>query len=149
MIHRVFAAVATTLLMVSSSAIAGDDPIHERHELMENTGKAAKPVGQMLKGEAPFDAARLMESLQTFEGVAAEFGGLFPAGSESGGDTKADPAIWEDREGFEAALLKWQDAVAAAIDAQPADVDAAKAAMNPVFGACKGCHDNYRIPDDD
>jgi len=148
MIHRVFAAVATTLLMISSSAIAGDNPIDERHELMEKTGKAAKPVGQMLKGEAPFDAATLLTSLKTFESVGSKFGSLFPAGSESG-DTKADPAIWEDREGFEAALAKWQDAVAAAIAAQPADVDQAKAAMNPVFGACKGCHDNYRIPDED
>ena len=85
MFHRVSAAVAATLLIISSLAIASDNPIDERHELMEKTGKAAKPVGQMLKGEAPFDAAKLMESLQTFEGVSAKFGSLFPAGSETGG----------------------------------------------------------------
>ena len=94
------------------------------------------------------DAAVVMASLETFSDVAGSFGELFPAGSENGKDSKAAPAIWEDRAGFDDALAKWQDAVAAAIDAAPATVEDTKAALGPVFNACKGCHDSYRLEDD-
>ena len=43
-------------LAFTTPLLAGDDPIHERHELMEGVGDAAKPIGQMLKGEREFDA---------------------------------------------------------------------------------------------
>ena len=35
-------------LAFTTPLLAGDDPIHERHELMEGVGDAAKPIGQML-----------------------------------------------------------------------------------------------------
>jgi cytochrome c556 len=126
---------------------AGESPQHERHELMESVGKAAKPIGKMLKGENDFDAAVVMTSLNTFQDVASKFGGLFPPGSETGEDTEAAPAIWEDRAGFDQALANWTDAVAAAIDANPQSLEAMKPVVGPVFKSCKGCHDTYRIED--
>lgn len=131
----------------SDTAVDVDDPRHERHELMENVGKAAKPVGKMLKGEAEYDAAVVMASLQTWHDVSTRFGDLFPEGSNTGMDTEAAPAIWEDRAGFEEALGKWRAAVLAAQAAAPATLDAAKSTVGPVFQACKGCHDTYRIED--
>ncbi|NNF41127.1 MAG: cytochrome c [Woeseiaceae bacterium] len=124
-----------------------DDPRHERHELMEGVRDAAKPVGAMLKGEREYDADVVMASLQTWHDASMKFGGLFPEGSESGMDTEAAPAIWEDREGFEAALLKWREAVEAAQAARPMTLEAAKPTVGPVFQTCKGCHDTYRIED--
>jgi cytochrome c556 len=135
-------------LAVASSVFADDDPRHERHELMESVRDAAKPVGMMLRGEAEFDSELLMQSLQVWKEAGAIFGGLFPEGSETGMDTEAAPAIWEDREGFEAALAKWQGAVDTAIEASPETLEAAKPVVGPVFQACKGCHDNYRISDE-
>ncbi|MDH3351768.1 MAG: cytochrome c, partial [Gammaproteobacteria bacterium] len=136
--------VAVTLAY-ASLAIAGDDPRHVRHELMESVGKAAKPVGNMLKGERDFDAEVLMSSLRTFEDAAGRFGDLFPDDSRTGEDTEAAPAIWEDRAGFEEALARWQTAVADAIAAQPDTLDAARPVAEPVFQACKACHESYRI----
>ena len=128
---------------------ADEDPRERRHELMEEkVGGAAKPVGNMLKGEAEFDAGVLMTSLRTFHDVSGEFGELFPPGSEGGPDSRAAPAIWEDRAGFDAALGKWRDAVEAALAAEPDSLDAARPAVGPVFDACKNCHDNYRLEDD-
>jgi cytochrome c556 len=109
--------IATVALTFTSPLIAGDDPLHERHELMEGVGDAAKPIGQMLKGEQDFDAA-------------------------------AAPAIWEDRAGFDKALATWSDAVDAAIAANPQTVEETKTVAGPVFNACKGCHDDYRIEDE-
>jgi cytochrome c556 len=124
-----------------------DDPRHVRHELMEDVGKAAKPVGKMLKGETEYDAAIIMASLQTWHDVSLQIGDLFPEGSETGMDTEAAPAIWEDRAGFDEAISKWRSAVEAAQAAAPATLEAAKTTVGPIFQTCKGCHDNYRIED--
>ena len=140
--------VTAVALAFTSPLYAGDDPVHERHELMEGVGDAAKPIGQMLKGERDFDAAVVMTSFQTFDEAAAEFGDLFPPGSEDGEGTEAAPAIWEDRAGFEEALAAWADAVDAAIAANPQTLEDTKPGAVEIFKTCKGCHDNYRIEDE-
>lgn len=132
-------------ISATSIAIAGDDPAHERHELMEGVRDAAKPVGAMLKGEKEFDADTLQRSLTTFAKASEKLGDLVPEGSEGG---EAAPAIWEDADGFAAAIQEWSDAISAAVDANPQSLDAAKPVVGPVFGACKNCHDSYRIEED-
>ena len=136
------------LSLAAPLAIAEDDPIHERHELMESVGDAAKPVGAMLRGQSEFDAGVLMESLKVWKKVGGKFGDLFPEGTETGGGTEAAPAIWEDREGFNAALAEWREAVDAAIEANPDSLEAAKPVAGKVFNTCKNCHDTYRIEDE-
>ncbi len=140
--------LAAIALAVTSPLLAGEDPVHERHEMMEGVGDAAKPIGEMLKGERDFDAGLVMTSLETFDNAAGRFGELFPPGSETGEGTEAAPAIWEDRAGFEKALATWGEAVDAAIAANPQTLEETKAAAGPVFNACKGCHDDYRIEED-
>ena len=77
--------------------------------------------------------------------TSEKFGDMFPEGSEGG---RAAAAIWEDREGFNAAMKKWQEATAAAIEAAPQTLDEAKGTVGPVFGTCKNCHDTYRVEED-
>ncbi|MDJ0939500.1 MAG: cytochrome c [Woeseiaceae bacterium] len=135
-------------LAFSAHAIADDDPRIERQDLMKSVREAAKPVGQMMRGDMDFDADTLMSSLETWLDVSTKFGGLFPPGSESGEETEAAPAIWTDREGFDKALAEWQTATQAAIDAKPASLEEARPIVGPVFNTCKGCHDNYRIEEE-
>lgn len=138
----------TLATAVASIAIAGDDdPRHARHELMEGVGDAAKPVGKMFKGEREYDAKVVMASLQTWHDASMQFGDLFPEGSETGMDTEAAPAIWEDRAGFDEAIVAWREAVEAAQTAAPMTLEDAKPIVGEVFQTCKGCHDNYRIED--
>lgn len=141
-----FAAVSLALTTI---ALAGDDPRHERHELMESVGDAAKPIGQMFKGERDYDAAIVMTSLETWHDVSTKFGDLFPPGSDTGEGTEAAPAIWEDREGFETALAEWRSATQNAIEAAPQTLEAAKPIVGQVFNTCKNCHDTYRIEDEE
>ena len=117
----------------------------ERHELMEGVRDAAKPLGGMLKGEVEFDAAVAMESLTVWANAAATMGDLFPEGSQGG---EAAPAIWEDPDGFNAAIAKWGADTAAAIEAAPATLDDAKPVIGKAFENCKACHDTYRIEKD-
>jgi len=141
-LRHLFLALA---ISATSIAIAGDDPARERHEMMEGVRDAAKPVGAMLKGEKEFDADTLQRSLATFAKASEKLGDLVPEGSEGG---EAAPAIWEDPDGFAAAIQEWSDAINAAVDANPQSLDAAKPVVGPVFGACKNCHDTYRIEKD-
>lgn len=141
-------AFLVTAVAVTALPAAGDTPQHERHELMEHNGHAAKAVGKMLKGETAFDAKVLMQSLHTFLDTSNKLGDLFPPGSETGEKTRAAPAIWEDRQGFKDAIAMLHKASEDAIAVNPGTLDEAKAAMGPVFHSCKNCHDTYRLPED-
>jgi cytochrome c556 len=132
---------------VSALAVAEDDPRHARHELMEEVGDAAKPVGQMLRGNAEFDAGVLTSSLETFVEASKTFGGLFPEGSDSG-KTRAAPAIWEDRAGFDKALADFGAAAEAALAANPGSLEEAKPVVGPVFNTCRSCHEGYRLEEE-
>ena len=144
-VRVLFLLLATAFMPIAS---AGDDPVHERHELMEDVGDAAKPVGKMLKGELDYDMEVVMASLQTWHDTSMTFGDLFPEGSDTGAGTEAAPAIWEDRAGFDEALDKFRVATEAALAASPETVEAAKPVIGPIFQTCKGCHDDYRIEDE-
>lgn len=135
-------------LLISSIALAGPSPIEERQDLMEGARDAAKVIGGMLKQERAFDAGEAMQSLQVWQKTAAEVGGLFPEGSGTGFDTEAKVTIWSDRDGFEEKLSEFASSVDTAIAANPDNLEALKAAASPVFQACKGCHEGYRVEKD-
>lgn len=139
--------VSVSLLVFAPLAMAGDSPQEQRHELMEGVKGAAKDIGGMLKGEAPFDAAVANAGLNTWADAANVFGDMFPAGSETGFDTEARATIWSDRDGFNAQLALFAEKTEAAVTANPQDLDALKAAAGPVFKVCKSCHEEYRVDD--
>lgn len=143
-------ATALTLALAGSMpwALADDDPVKERHELMETMGDAAKVVGGTLKGEIEFDAAAVMDSFNTMHHVGTHVGGLFPEGSYVGGEDRAKETVWTDRAEFDALLAEFNAAVEAAILANPQDVDALKQVAPDIFDNCKACHEDYRIPGD-
>lgn len=145
--RKTSASILTSIAVcLALAASASDDPADTRHKLMdEHVRGAAKPIGAMFNGEADYEWAVVLKSLETFAMAADTFGDMFPEGSEGG---RAAAAIWTDREGFDAAMKKWAKATAAAIEAAPATLDEAKGTVGPVFGTCKNCHDTYRIEED-
>ncbi|MAY27786.1 MAG: cytochrome C554 [Aurantimonas sp.] len=124
------------------------EPIEARQALMEDNGDSAKAGGAMLKGEAPFDAAKVAAIFTEMHDVAMKFGDYFPEDSKTGNDTEAAPAIWEKPDEFEAALVKFQEDTQAAIDAAPQDMESFKQAFGMVTQNCKGCHEEFRIDKD-
>ena len=137
------------LAIPGMAAWAGDSPQERRHHLMEDAKEAAKPVALMLREEQEFDAAIAMASFETWRNVAAQFGDLFPEGSDTGYDTEARDTIWTDREGFDSVLAAWSEAIDAAIAAQPQSLDALQPVAGDIFKQCKACHDEYRIEKED
>ncbi|HEX2943916.1 MAG TPA: cytochrome c [Rhodopila sp.] len=70
---------------------------------------------------------------------------LFPAGSDKGENTKALPAIWNDRAGFDKAAEALQQAALKLVDAVKAGDSAAVAADTKTLGeACGTCHRHYK-----
>lgn len=149
MIRTSMMVFALALLLFIPQTQASESVQEQRHELMESAKDAAKPIGGMLKGEVEFDAAVVMESLGTWEHVAATAGDLFPEGSDTGYDTKAKSTVWTDRAGFDQKLNDFSVAVSNAVIAAPQNVEELKEAVGPVFQSCKGCHEDYRVEDED
>ena len=124
-------------------ARAADNPAHQRHEAMETVQESFKPLRAIAVKEAPFDAAVVKKNATTILEKLKEAHGLFPEGS-GGGDTRAKAEIWTDRAGFDKAM---QDAQAAATAMAAVTEEAAyMPAMKTLGGACKACHDKYRLP---
>jgi len=107
-------------------AVAAEDPIAARQALMSANGAAGAVAGAMLKDELPYSPVVAKSVIATVNGTAHAVGDLFTE-----------------------ALVTFQEAAAAASDASgkdgPADKAAFGAAMKPVFDACQGCHEDYRV----
>jgi cytochrome c556 len=126
-------------------AVAQQDPIAARRALMKANGDQAKAGAAMMKGEAPFDLGKVKQIFAAFEEAAVKAPSLFPDNSKTGGDTAADPKIWENMDDFKARFAKLgadaKDAVA-----KVTDLDSFKAAFGSIGkNDCGGCHEKYRI----
>ena len=105
MIRTVFAVAAIALGV--SVAIAQQDPIAARKALMKANGDQAKIGAAMMKGEAPFDLDAAHKIFAAWEDAAAKMPALFPDNSMSGGETAADPKIWENMDDLKARFAKF------------------------------------------
>ena len=126
-------------------AIAADEPQVVRQEMMKKVGGATGAMAKMVKGEVDFDAAAALAALTTISEVAGTIGGYFPAGSETGMETEAAPAIWTDMDGFTAKLAALKTDADAGVAAAPADLDGLKAVFGPLTKNCGACHETYRL----
>jgi cytochrome c556 len=136
-------------LALATSAFAADDPIATRQALMDNNGAAAGLAGGVMKDEVAYSPVVGKAVIEAFSATAHAVGSFFPEGSADPARSKASPKIWEDAAGFQAALEKFGTDVAAAREAAgkdgPADKAAFAAAVQPVLGNCKSCHEAYRL----
>jgi cytochrome c556 len=128
----------------ATAALAQSDVIAQRKALMKDTAKRFGEVGKMLKGESPFDLAKVQAALKQAETAGKQAPALFPDNSKTGGDTEALPKVWETKSDFDARFAKL---AADAADAAGKITDEAsfKANIQPVMKNCGGCHESYRV----
>lgn len=139
-------------LMLSLKAVAHLDdkePMQSyRQSYFALMGMNFGPIGAMLKGEMPWDLARL----QMFANDMATLSSLdvsraFPPGSEEG-TTRAKPEIWDNTDDFESKLTDLQSAVDQLQNAaNGGDKQAIAQAVQATGKACKACHDEYKSKD--
>ena len=114
--HR-FVLACAFVAVAATSVVAQSDVIKERQQVMKGIGNATKEPGGMLKGEVPFNLAKVQAALATYPRAPRRCRVLFPENSKTGGDTAAAPAIWSDMNGFKAAFAKFDaDATKAAAE---------------------------------
>ena len=76
---------------------------------------------------------------------AALIPSLFPAGTQTGNNTKALPEIWSDSAGFQKAAMALGAAATELADAaKSGDADAVAVKIKAVGEACGACHKAYR-----
>lgn len=138
------AAGVLALPLLSSSASAQNDPIATRKAVMKSVGGAMRDPGQMMRGQAPFDLAKVKASLETFVETSGKMSALYPKGSETGGETTASPKIWEAKADFDARLVKFGADAKEAL-ASITDEASFKANFPKVGQNCGSCHEIYRI----
>jgi cytochrome c556 len=121
----------------------------DRHNNFKQQGAAFKAILDEVKKDAP-DKAVIATNAAKLKGLAAQLPTWFVKGSgpESGYKTDAKAEAWSDAAGFAAAANRLQTETAKLDQlAQAGDIDAVKAQARAVGGACKNCHDKYRVPD--
>lgn len=134
--------MALSMLAAATAAFAQSDPIAARKALMKAQDDQARIAVRMMRGDAPFDPAKADAVFKAFADTTERFGALFPDNSKTG-DTKAGPAIWTDRDGFNAAIAKFTKDVNDN-RAKTKTLDDFKVAIGAVGSNCGSCHDKYR-----
>jgi cytochrome c556 len=132
-------AVCTTFVMAQNAAV-----IDQRKQTMKALGGAMKNPTAMVKGEAPFDLAKVQDSLKTIQESAAKAKGLFPDDSKTG-ETDALPIAFTDKADLMAKFDKLA-ADAKAVSAAIKDEASLKAEWAKIGANCGGCHKVYRKP---
>jgi cytochrome c556 len=124
--------------------------MHERHEGMEDIGKAMKAAGRTMQSGSP-DLEVLKKSAATINSLAPKASGWFPAGTgPDAGKTHALPAVWEKPDEFSARMRDMQAAAPAFhAAAQSGDMNRIKPAMATLGKSCKACHDTFREEEHD
>jgi cytochrome c556 len=132
---------AGALSLGITAAIAQANVIEQRQDLMKQFGAATRTTSGMLRGEAPFDLAKVQGALRTYSN-AKELPHLFPENSKSG-KTAALPVIWENKAEFDALASKMDKDVQTAL-ASIKDEATFKTEAPKVLQNCGACHNKFR-----
>jgi len=141
MIIRIVLA-ATVAAFAATAVIAQGDPIAARKGLMKLNNDHARNTTRMVRGDDPFDAAKVDAAFAQWADTASKFDALFPDSSKTG-DTRASPAIWEKRDQYRAAVAQFAKDVAENRD-KAKTLDGLKAVMPVVGKNCSDCHETFR-----
>nr|CAD6611955.1 cytochrome C556 [Rhizobium sp. Khangiran2] len=136
--------IAAAVCLGLSPALAQEEPQVVRQELMKEIGQSVGAMGAIAKGEKPYDAAVVEQSLTVIGTNIQAFPDHFPAGTESGHETEALPAVWEKPEEFRASAKKLHAEAQAQLASLPADQAAVGAAMRNLGAICSDCHETFR-----
>jgi cytochrome c556 len=149
---RTAAACGLGVALLAGAALAADagaDAVKARQQNFKQLGGAFKVIFDELKKPDP-DKAAIAAAATKMNTLASQEQTWFPKGSgpEAGVKTGAKPEIWSDSAGFAAAVQKLQGETAKLQQvAAGGDIDAIKAQAGATGGACKNCHDKFRVPD--
>jgi cytochrome c556 len=143
LLRTALAALAVGLSV--GTVIAQQDPVTVRENLMKENNNHAKTMVQMIRGQKPYDATAVDAAFAQWADTAQKFAALFPDDAKTGGDNRAAPKIWENKQDFEAKVVAFGKVVTENRDKAKASLDGLKAAIPAVGKECDNCHEDYRL----
>jgi cytochrome c556 len=145
--QKTSAAILTAMIVVSATGavIAQTDPIATRQLLMKENNNNAIAIVRMMRGLAPFDAAKIDAAFAQWADTAQKLPGLFPETSKTGQKTRAASKIWVTKADFDARAAAFGKAVAENRNKAKTSLDGLRAAIPAVANACDACHKDYRL----
>jgi cytochrome c556 len=131
---------------MSDEEKAAAQAIDLRESLMKLTAWNMGPIGGMLRGNVPFDAATVEKNATRISALAPMIVPMFAMDTRAYDlDTEALDRVWTEQTDFaEKAGDLEAAAMAAAEAAAGGDEAATRQAMIGIGQACGGCHDDYR-----
>lgn len=124
-----------------------EEVVEYRQSVYTIIGWNFKPIGAMVKGEVPFDAAavaRHAEYVEMMSKVAIE-GFRKGSGPDAVKNTEAKPEIWTKWSEFETKMNGFQQESTKLVQvAKTGDEKAIKAQFGKTAETCKACHKEFR-----
>ena len=149
LIKHIVKNIGISLLLISSifvnfnanSEQSAQEIIKERKALFSKNYKIAKKV-QSLSSSGDFDQAKeLMTKMsKNYETLL----GLFPDNSKEGYKTGSLPAIWEDKDNFNALMSKSSNDMIKLASVIETSEDTKSIIGQLMWSNCKACHSKYR-----
>ena len=107
------------------------------------------PIAAMAKDRIPFDAEQVAMRAERIRVMSTMIEEAFKRDTRGADlDTRAKDEIWDNYTDFVAKSQRLGDAAAALSVAAAEGAEPAKEAFKTMAGACKACHDDYRLDDD-
>ena len=147
MTRLLFAAVVglATALPAAAQFQKPEDAIKYRQSAMFLMNTHLGRLNAMAQGRVAFDAKAAASDAAVVSTLSMIPFAAYPAGSDKGAPNRAKPEVWSDGAKFKAAGEKMQaEVVKLDAAARSGNLDALKAAVGAVGGACKACHDDFR-----
>ena len=140
------AAFTAVIVVAATGAVIGQtDPIATRQSLMKENNNNAIAIVRMMRGMAPFDAAKVDAAFAQWADTAQKLPGLFPVSSKTGQKTRAASKIWLTKADFDAKAAAFGNAVAENRNKAKTSLEGLRAAIPAVANACDACHKDYRL----
>lgn len=147
------------VILTAVPAAADDDvpfgaEIHARQAFMDLYGFNIGILGAMARGKMPYDAEMATIAANNLS-LANQMDNraMWPPGSDAGaeglaGHTRAKAEAWAEGSDIGEKAQALTEAVAAMSANAGNGLDALRANMRGLGGACQGCHESYRVPED-
>jgi cytochrome c556 len=151
--HRKLLSLIMALALTAGMSIQAaadttpEDAYDYRDAIMESMRGHIRAASMTVRGLVE-DNGQLVDHARGMANNAREFDNIFPEGSNVG-ESEALPVIWEEPEEFAAAIEKVKQASAAFVEAaESGDAERIGGAFRELGGACRGCHDRFRVAHD-
>lgn len=145
------AGLVTATVIGTAIAHEGNNPaVKARTSIMQLYAFNLGTLGAMAKGEMDYNAEAATSAANNLVTLTQiDQSAMWPAGSDSDSDpnSRALPSMWQNFPDVMAKGAAMSEAAVAMQAAAGQDLDALRAAIGGVGGACSACHKAYRVPD--